>query len=243
MKNLLRITTFIRGVATIIYRASGFGGLGARRPVGCNNILTLLLHVCDMDERMRTWILRWIAFQLRNPGAKMRTGLVINGQHFGKSVLFKDVLTELFAGRSGVITADQLHDKFTRWAIATRALIVVHGTFAPRHIARLRALVTAETFIVERRGTAPQVRPAHLNFVFLSGSSEFLPEDVGNRRFAVIETPPVWQRSFHDAVQDEIKNGGIQALFDYLVRDLDMGTFNESTLPPLPALLKQPEAA
>jgi putative DNA primase/helicase len=243
MSNLRRITTFIRGVARIVSVAWGYCDRGTRRPVGCNNILTLLLHVCDMDENMRMWILRWTAFQLRNPGAKMRTALVINGQHFGKSVFFKDVLTALFVNRSRVITADQLHDKFTRWAIAACSLVVVHGTYAPRHMARMRAFVTAESFVVEQRGTAPQTRPSHLNFVFLSGSSEFLPADVGGRRFAVIESPPVWQRSFHHAVQDEIKNGGIQAFFEYLVRDLDMATFNESTLPPLPALLKQPEAA
>lgn len=239
MSNLSRITTFIGNIARAVHRALGYHDLRSRRPVGCNNILVLLLHLCDMDESMRTWILRWIAFQLRTPGAKMSTALVINGQHFGKSLLFKDVLTALFAGHSRVITADQLHDKFTRWAIATCSLVVVHGAYAPRHMARMRAFVTAESFVVERRGASPETRPNHLNFVFLSGSSEFLPAEVGGRRFAVIETPPVWQRSFHDAVQDEIKNGGIQAFFDYLVRDLDMGTFNESTQPPAPAMQKE----
>jgi putative DNA primase/helicase len=213
------------------------------RPARCGNIRTLLLHLCDMDAGLCTWILRWIAFQLRNPDAKMSTGLIINGKHPGKSLFFEDVLDLLFGLSSRVIAADQLHDRFTSWAVAPCSLVIVHGAFVPRHAARMRAFITAESVIVERRGQAPQTRPNHLNFVFLSNSPDFLPEDVGGRRFVVVETPPEWPRSFLEAVKDEIDHGGVHDFLEYLMRDLDMGTFNESTLPPAPALRKHQEAA
>lgn len=217
----------------------------AYQPAGCNNVLALLLHLCDMDEELRLWILRWIAYQLRNPGAKMTTALVINGRHFDKNTFFEDVLSTLFAGESRVITADQLHDKCAAWAVASCSLVVIHGTLTQRHAIRLRDLVTAKAVVDELRGKAPQTRPNHLNFVFLSGSPDFLPADMGNRRFAIIEVPSAWPRAFHEAVHEELKNGGVKAFLEYLMRDLDMGGFNESTQPPVPALQgrKQQEAA
>lgn len=215
----------------------------AYRPARCGNIKTLLLHLCGMDEQLCLWVQRWISYQLRNPGAKMTTALVVNGKHPGKSLFFEDVLVQL--GLSArVIVAEELHDRFTSWAVAPCSLVIVHGVFEPRHAALMRAFITAESVIVERRGQAAQTRPNHLNFVFLSGARDFLPESAGGRRFVVVETPPAWPRAFLDAVKHEIDHGGVHDFLEYLVRDLDMGTFNESTQPPAPALQsKHKEAA
>lgn len=212
------------------------------QPAGCNNIMGLLLHLCDMDEGMRTWILRWIAYQLRTPGAKMTTALVINGRNFSKTMFFEDVLTALFQGRSRVIMADELHDKFTSWAAAPCSLVIVHGRFANHHAARMRAFITAQSVVVERRDRAPETRPNHLNFVFLSKGPDFLPDSV-TRRFAVVEVPPSWPRHFHEAVHHEISQGGIAAFRKYLAEDLDMGSFNESTQPPQPKFQRRNQEA
>jgi putative DNA primase/helicase len=201
------------------------------RPARCGNIKTLLLHLCDMDDQLCLWTLRWIAFQLRNPGAKMTAGLIINGTHPGKSLFFEDVLVELFDQNARVILADQLHDMFTSWAAAPTSMVIVHGTFKSRHIARLKSLITTQDVVLGLRDQVPQTRRNRLNFVFLSKSPEFLPHS-GSRRFTILETPPVWPRPFLQAVKAEIDNGGVHDFRDYLMRDLDMGKFNESTLPP-----------
>lgn len=200
------------------------------RPARCGNIKTLLLHLCDMDDELCMWVMRWIAFQLRNPGSKMATGLIVNGRDPGKSLFFEDVLVQLFGMQARVIVAEELHDRFTSWAAAPASMVIVHGTFESRHIARLRAFITAEDVIVERRGHAPQTRRNHLNFVYLSKHPEFLP-DTGNRRFVIIETPEAWPRPFLQAVKAEIDAGGGAAFLEYLMRDLDLGSFNERTLP------------
>jgi putative DNA primase/helicase len=212
------------------------------RPARCGNIKTLLLHLCDMDDQLAIWTLRWLAFQLRNPGVKMATALIVNGKHPGKSLFFEDVLVQLFGDGARVIVADQLHDRFTSWAAAPTSMVIAYGALEPRHAARLRAFITAESVIVERRGQAPQTRRNHLNFVLLCKSPEFIP-DTGSRRFAIIETPPAWPRDFLDAVKAEIDQGGITDFREYLIRDLDIGKFNESTLPPLPAMRTERSAA
>jgi putative DNA primase/helicase len=241
MNKLIRLMQSL--VARISDAVKSFSTRDSFQPAACNNILGLLLHLCDLDENMRTWILRWIAFQMRNPGAKMRTALVINGNHFSKSLFFEDILTSLFPTDSRVITTDELHDKFTRWAVAPCSMVVVRGTYHARHVARMRAFVTAESVIVERRGQAPEVKPNHLNFVFLSTYSDFLPSDLGGRRFVVLEMPPAWPRHFHAAVRDEINQGGISAFMEYLMLGLDLGDFNESTQPPQPKIHRAKEAA
>lgn len=212
------------------------------RPAHCGNIKTLLMHLCDMDDQLCMWVLRWIAFQLRNPGAKMTTGLIINGKHPAKSLFFEDVLEQLLGAGARTIVADQLHDRFTRWAAAPTSLVIVHGAFEPRHIARMRAFITAEDVIVEQPGQASRTRRNHLNFVFLCKSPDFLP-DSSSRRFVVIETPPTWPCTFLDAVKAEIDAGGIEAFRTYLMKVLDLSTFNESTLPPLPATRNSRNAA
>jgi putative DNA primase/helicase len=214
----------------------------AARPARCGNIKTLVLHLCDMDDQLALWVLRWVAFQLRNPGAKMTTALIINGKHPGKSLFFEDVLVQLFGAGARVILADQLHDKFANWAVAPTSMVIVHGAVEARHTARLRAFITAESVVVERRGQAPQTRRNHLNFVLLCRSPEFLP-DTGSRRFTIVETPPVWPRPFLVAVKAEIDQGGVDDFREYLMRDLDMGKFNESTLPPQPAMSAARSAA
>lgn len=219
------------------------GTRAGHRPPGCGNILTTLLHLCDMDEAMQLWVLRWMAFQLRHPGAKMATAVVVNGKQFGKSLFFADVLEPLFGSQSRRIMAHHLHDANTSWAFPPARLIVVHGVFSARCAARMRALITSQSVLVDRRAGALEQVANGLNFVFLSSASEFLPDAVGARRFAIIEAPPAWPRSYYEAVLDEIRSGGIDAFRDYLVHHLDMGTFNESTQPPQPRVGRRWEAA
>ena len=92
--------------------------------------------------------------------------------------------------------------------------------------------MTAESFVVEREGHAPNVVPNRLNFIYVTSSPDFLPADVGNRRFLVIEVPPARQRAFYQAVVHEIAEGGVDAFRDYLMHGLDMGAFKEATPPP-----------
>lgn len=69
----------------------------AARPAHCGNIMTLLAHLCDMDDELQLWVLRWLAYPLRNPGARMSTALVLNGgQGSGKSLFLNFVVAELY---------------------------------------------------------------------------------------------------------------------------------------------------
>lgn len=202
------------------------------RPAHCGNIMTLLAHLCDMDDELRLWVLRWLAYPLRNPGAKMSTALVLNGgEGSGKSLFMNFVVAEVYGSVAAKIRPRDLH-RVLNGRIEGVSLAVVDGEFERSHLARMKAAMTAEFLAVERKDEAPKMVPNRLNFIYVTSSPDFLPADVGNRRFTVIEVPPARQREFYQAVVHEIAESGADAFRDYLMHGLDMGTFNENTLPP-----------
>lgn len=239
MKNLAQEFKYkLRGILNLFADRSDY------RPPHCGNIRTLLLHLCDMDEPLCLWILRWLAYPLRNPGAKMSTALVINGSGgTGVSLFFEYVAARLHRDTGRVITDRQLHDGFFNWVVAPTAnFVVVDGHFTQRNAARLKALVTADSLFVAGRREAPRTRANQLNFVFMSSWPDFLPESLGDKRFVIVEAPPARQASFYEAIAHEIEHGGIDEFRQYLMRDLVMGDFNADTRPPAPSR-NQREAA
>ncbi|MDK6079686.1 primase-helicase family protein [Massilia varians] len=202
------------------------------RPAHCRNIMTLLAHLCDMDDELRLWVLRWLAYPLRNPGAKMRTALVFNGgEDSGKSLFMNFVVAEIYGAVAATMRPRDLYRVFHGRAEGVN-LAVVDGEFARWNIAQIKAAMTTDSFTVERKGLPTKVVPNRINFIYVTSSPDFLPADIGNRRFVVIEVPPARQQAFYQAVVHEIAEGGADAFREYLMHGLDMGEFNESTLPP-----------
>lgn len=203
------------------------------RPAHCGNILTLLAHLCDMDDNLRLWILRWLAYPLRNPGAKMATALVLNGgEGSGKSLLINRVVAQLYGDQAATIDSRTLNGVFTSW-MDSRRLIVVDEAYSSVHLQRLKSLISMDEVVIKRKGHAPRFERNQLNFVYVSSNGDFMPEYSG-RRFTVVEVPPARDRAFYDAVAHEIANGGIEAFRDYLMHVVPMGDFNEFTSPPAP---------
>jgi hypothetical protein len=218
-------------------------GRSSYRPAHCGNILALLWHLCDADEPTYLYALRWIAYPLRHAGAKMATGIIVNSAECtGKSLFFSQVVAQLHGNSGLVMAASGLHQVFNGWIVKAR-LVVADGMLSHRNVERLKGLVAAHDLAIQRKGAAPCTIANQTNFVFLSRSENCVPEDTGSRRFLILEAPPARAPQFYRAVAGEISDGGIEAFRQYLLRDLDMGSFNESTLPPQPLLRKKREAA
>jgi hypothetical protein len=205
----------------------------AHQPPNFANIQALLLHLCDYDEVLCHWVLCWLAYPLRNPGAKMDMGLVVNGEEgTGKSLFFDTIMRRVYGDHSvAVADAAQLHAAFNGWAEGTR-LAVFEGKFTKKNAARLKELIASASLELFVRFKPTQTRKNRMNFVFLSTSSEFVPVIESDRRLAVLEVPPRQAPRFYLAVRAEIDNGGVDAFREYLMRGLDMRGFDEHTRPP-----------
>jgi putative DNA primase/helicase len=213
-----------------------FSGWQMRPARGASlRIQTLLLHLCDGNEDLMLWILRWLAYPLRNRGAKMETSIIMHGDEgSGKNFFFEKVVKKIYGEYGYVIGNAQLESQFNDWASMKLFMVAdeVVTRSELRHMkGKLKYLISGETIIINPKGLPEHSEANHMNFVFLSNELQPLALDKTDRRYLVIWTPPALSKDFYIEVADEIDAGGIEAFYHYLMHDVDMGDFNEHTKP------------
>ncbi|NML62245.1 hypothetical protein HHL21_14405 [Massilia sp. RP-1-19] len=209
-----------------------------RMPSCCVNINALLLHLCDFDHELYGYVLKWLAYPLRHPGAKMNRALIFNGgAGSGKSLFFNRVVTGLYGGEARHVNDSVLTASFNAWAASAR-FVLAEDDLTNQAQVTLKRLISSDIVTINGKGVPEYAEPNRMNFVFLSGAADFLPASVGDRRFVVIEVPPARGPLFYRAVRDEIDNGGVDAFREYLMRGIDLGTFDQYTLPPVTARVR-----
>lgn len=206
-----------------------------KRPVvpHYHNISALLMHLCDYDKRLHHWVLCWIAYPLRHPGAKMDTAIIVNGsQGSGKALFFERIVGQLHGGAK-LLPSRAFFDPHRLNAFAAEtAYAVLYGLPSSRLAIQLKQLVSSTTLLVRR----PYESDTHelknkLNLVIISDGDDFLQLDSGSRRFVAIEAPPPHGPALYAGVDFELKHGGIEAFREYLQNELAMGDFEPGTLP------------
>jgi putative DNA primase/helicase len=201
-------------------------------------ILALLDSLCsgeDNHDECVLWILKWLAFPLQHPGAKMQTALLMFGekQGTGKSLLFQDVIAPIYGDYGTVASQHQLDSTFTAWR--SRKLFVLFEEVLSRddkysHNGTLKYMVTGTSMSVNQKNLPERTERNHLNAVFLSNEPQPIPIELEDRRFFVIEARNKPPESFYNAVIDSINQGGVQAFYQFLL-DLPLDGFNEHTKP------------
>ena len=205
---------------------------------GCEKLLDLLRYMCANDahpEMLYQWVLRWIAYPIQHPGAKLKTTLVIHGpQGTGKNLFF-EALMSIYGPYGRVIGQDAIEDRFNDWA--SRKLFLIADEVIARsdlyHVKnKLKAFITGEWIRINPKNLAAYDERNHVNMVFLSNESMPVVLEEDDRRHVVIWTPEKLSRDYYLAVLDEIANGGAAALHDYLLH-LDLGEFGAGQSPPI----------
>lgn len=204
----------------------------------CNVLLDLLLHLCGDEpnaDEVFLWVLRWLAYPIQHPGAKMRTALVFHGpQGTGKNLFFEAVMA-IYGEYGRIVDQSAVEDKFNDWA--SRKLFLIADEVVARaelfHVKnKLKGIVTGEWIRINPKNVAAHDERNHVNLVFLSNEPQPLVLEQDDRRYTVIKTPAKLPEDFYDEVKAEIAAGGIAALHDHLL-NLDLGDFNEHTKPPM----------
>ena len=202
----------------------------------CDYLLTMLRYLTEHEPReVYEWILRWLAYPLQHPGAKLHTALVFHGhQGTGKSRFFESY-SKIYGEYAQVLNQGALEDKFNSdWA--ERKLFVVCDEVAARSELymlknQLKGLITGEWIRVNPKNVAAHRERNHMNLVFLSNEVQPAVLEKDDRRHLVIWTPPKLNESWYQELSAEIANGGIEALHHYLLH-LDLGDFKPWSLPP-----------
>lgn len=204
----------------------------------CDTLIELLEYLCSEEENSRIvfdWVLKWIAYPIQHPGAKMRTALVFHGpQGTGKNLFFEAVMA-IYGEYGRIVDQAAIEDKFNDWA--SRKLLMIADEVVARqelyHVKnKLKSFVTGEWIRINPKNVAAHDEKNHVNLVFLSNESQPLVLEKDDRRYTVIHTPEKLDAEFYQQVRDELNNGGIAALHHYLL-NLDLGDFDEHSKPPM----------
>ena len=186
-------------------------------------------------------MLKWIAYPIHHPGAKMKTTLVIHGpQGTGKNMFF-EALMSIYGRYGRVIDQTAIEAQFNDWA--SRKLFLIADEVVARsdlyHVKnKLKAFITGDWIRINPKNVAPYDERNHVNVVFLSNEAQPVILEEDDRRHAVIWTPEKLPPEFYGGLIKEIENGGAAALHDYLLK-LDLGSFTTGTLPPITKAKKE----
>lgn len=207
-----------------------------RGAAGCLRIRKHLGLLCNDREDEYLFLLKWIAYPLQNPGAKMATAVVMFGAEGpGKSLLWEQVVRRIYGDYGTTIGQAQLESQFTGWQ--SRKLFALAEEVVSREEMRhykgvLKHLVTGETLQINEKNMPVREERNHLNFVFLSNSTVPLALDDGDRRYLVLYVDRVPPADYFAQLVEEINGGGIEAFYHYLM-NLDLKGFGPHTKPPL----------
>ena len=204
----------------------------------CDVLIELLEYLCSEEENYRIvfdWVIKWIAYPIQHPGAKMRTALIFHGpQGTGKNLFFEAVMA-IYGEYGRIVDQAAIEDKFNDWA--SRKLMMIADEVVARqelyHVKnKLKSFVTGEWIRINPKNVAAHDEKNHVNLVFLSNESQPLVLEKDDRRYTVIHTPEKLTAEFYQQVRAELNNGGIPALHHYLL-NLDLVDFDEHTKPPM----------
>jgi phage/plasmid primase-like uncharacterized protein len=210
------------------------------RPELVAPILALLASLCEAEDKVEEcveWILRWLAYPLQHPGAKMQTALLVFGekQGTGKSLFFQDVMLPIYGEYGGVASQHQLDSSFTAWR--SRKLFMLFEEVLSRddrysHNGTLKYMITGKSMSINQKNLPERDERNHMNSAFLSNEPQPIPIELEDRRFMVIEARRKQDKEFYDAVQAAIAAGGCEAFYHFLLT-LPLDGFNEHTKPPM----------
>ncbi|MCM1513336.1 MAG: DUF5906 domain-containing protein, partial [Oxalobacter formigenes] len=202
----------------------------------CRQIISLLEHLCNDDEKLVQWILKWIAYPLKNPGAKMRTSILMHGEEgSGKNLFWETIVSGMYGCYACAVGNDEIESQYNEWV--SKKLFIVADEVVTRAELRnqknkLKRLITGDTVQVNPKHLNARVEANRMNIVFLSNETQPLILDRSDRRYVVIWTPDKLEKDFYRAVAEEVKNGGIEAFYYYLLHEVDLAGFDEHADPP-----------
>ncbi len=203
----------------------------------CEAIRDLLFRLCNGDNEIFTWLVRWLAYPLQYVGAKLRTAVLMHSdvQGSGKSLFFDGVMRPIYGEYSATLGQHQMESQYTDWQSN-----LLYGLFEEifsrsskyNQTGTIKQLITGETTRIEKKFVSGWEEANHLNAVFLSNEIQPFPVETSDRRFLV-----VWPRhkigdDLKDRVNSEINNGGPEAFYAWLM-SVDCGDFNRYSEAPM----------
>ena len=175
----------------------------------CLGIRMLLRHLCENNDDVFQWMLRWLALPLQQPGTKLKSACLFHGevQGAGKSLFFSDIHRQLYSNKySATLGQHQLESQYTDWKSNKLYMVfeeIFSGASRYAHLGTVKHMITGTTQRVEQKFVSGWEEANYSNAVFLSNEIQPLPVEPRDRRMLVCwpnsKVPP---QVLADAVAD-----------------------------------------
>lgn len=205
----------------------------------CNAIIELLEHLCSHEANPPgtfAWLISWLAYPIQNPGAKMKTAVLMVGPKATGKTLFFDMIVSLYGSDARRFKPTDLESRFNDWVsgamFATGDIEAHSATGATKAMWSTLAELSLHPFVRINRKCEPSwSEKNHCNFVALANDA--CPDLLRtiDPRIAVIMAPKPARPSLYRRVADEIKRGGNYVFLNAL-RTADLRGFATDTPPP-----------
>jgi len=204
---------------------------------GCSAIWDLIRFLCNDDDAVFSWLIKWLAYPLQNVGAKMATAVMMHSeiQGSGKSLFFDGVMRKIYGEYSATLGQHQLESQYTDWRSQ-----MLYGVFEEifsrdqkySHTGTLKQMITGETMRIEKKFVSGWEEANHMNAVFLSNEIQPFPVEAGDRRMLVIWPEGKLDHTLRDRAIAEINGGGVKAFYRYLL-NVNLTGFHTHYEPPM----------
>jgi len=182
------------------------------------------------------WLLKWLAYPIQNPGAKMFSAVLLWSveQGTGKSFI-GDVMRDIYGANSKVITSKELHDESMVW-LRSRQFIMGEEVSQRRSVADagiLKFIITGDTVTIDEKYVPQYDLPNCANLMFTSNKPDAIIMDQRDRRFFVGKLDQHRPISFWKKLDRwRHRDGGPAAFMWYLQHRVSLEGFNPLAPPP-----------
>lgn len=209
----------------------------ANNLAACENLRWLITFLCNHEENAVDWLTRWLAYPLQHTGAKMDTAVLMHSiiEGSGKSLLFSVVMGMLYGQYSATVGQTQLEGNFNAWQSGKLWAVfeeVVSRDQRYNQVGKIKQLITGQTVRIESKFVNGWEEASHMNAVFLSNEIMPWPISDSDRRFLVMWPEEKLPADRQKAIKHELANGGVEALYGWLL-SVDLGDFDPQTKPPV----------
>ncbi len=156
----------------------------------CKPITDLLFHLCEYNQEVYDWVLRWLAIPLQRPGTKMDTALIFHGeiQGAGKSLFFDRIMTRIYGDFGVILGQGQLESQYNDWVSNKLYALfeeIFSGSDRYSQMGMVKQLITGNTIYINQKFVSGWKQDNYVNAIFLSNNMMPLSLEQNDRRHVV----------------------------------------------------------
>lgn len=192
----------------------------------------LMDHLFGDSANEAKWYKAWIAYQLQNPGIKLKTAVLMIGAHGAGKSMLGEIMQPIFGENYREVDIESFFSQFNEWAARSQFIlaneVIVKGDEDRRkHASALKNYITRKKVTVNEKFGLKYDIADRCNIYMTANPMDSLPLENGERRYFIFKSKAGrLQKEWLDRWDKWKENGGVEALFYHLLHEVDTSWFD-----------------